>query len=67
MGPLFVLITWILIGMIVLSGYIALHLLGKKSPVALQLKRVAPAFILAIFVPLAILAFINTLKIIFFE
>ncbi len=67
MGPLFVLFIWMIIGIIILSIYVGLHFIGKKSPVALQLKRVMPAFVLAIFVPLAILAFINILKIIFFE
>ncbi len=67
MGPLFVFFTWMIVGIIVLSIYFVLHLLGKKSPVALQLKRVMPAFVLAIFAPLAILAIINILKIIFFE
>jgi hypothetical protein len=67
MGPLFVLFAWMIVGIIVLSIYFVLHFIGKKSPVALQLKSVMPAFVLAIFVPLAILAIINILKIVFFE
>ena len=67
MGPLFVFFFWMIIGAIVLSAYGVLHILGKRSPVALQLKKVMPAFIGAIVIPLAILVIINFLRIIFFE
>jgi len=67
MGPLFVLFTWGIIGIILLAGYLALHYLGKRSPVALQLKKVMPAFVVAIIIPLAILVVINFVRIFFFK
>ena len=67
MGPLFVIFTWMFIGVIVLIFYSALHVAGKRSPVALQLKKIMPAFIAASVIPLAILALLNFCRIIFKE
>jgi hypothetical protein len=67
MGPLFVLFTWMILGAIAVSIYGSLHLLGKRSPVALQLKKVMPSFVGAIVTTLAILVIINFLRIIIFE
>ena len=67
MGPLFVLFTWLILGVIALSAYGALYLLGKRSPVALQLWKVMPAAVAAFVIPLAILVLLNFLRIIFFE
>ncbi|HQR34876.1 MAG TPA: hypothetical protein PLK30_19220 [Blastocatellia bacterium] len=65
MGPLFVLFFWLIVGVIALSIYGLLHLLGKRSPVALQLKTVMPAAVAAIVIALAILVILNFFRIIF--
>lgn len=67
MGPLFVLFTCMIIGVIVLMANFALQVLAKRSPVALQLKKVMPAFVGAIVLTLAILALLNFFRIVFFE
>ena len=55
MGPLFVLLGWLIIGLLAGAGYLALGLLGRKSPVAAQLKQVMPAFAVAVVGTLALL------------
>lgn len=67
MGPLFVLFTWLILGVIALSVYGVLYLLGKRSPVALQLWKVMPAALAAMVIPLAILVLFNFFRIFLFE
>lgn len=67
MGPLFVLFTWMIIGLIVIAANGVLHVLAKRSPVALQLKQVMPAFVGAIVVTLAVLVLLNFFRIVFSE
>ncbi len=67
MGPLFVLITWGIIGCALLCIHLILRRLSRSSALADRLSQVFPAFLAALAIPLGFLAALNLIYLLFFS